>query len=162
MLAKCLSYRRKKKSTSGVSALSPGRLTCPLLPWQTHWQELSSTLLYLPCATKRVHSMCIPRKLRFASWPGRSILCQQSRLMDHCVAAPALKITSTIFSNTLLNYTPDLQRGGYRRLHIAHQAVCLTKLIKWGWCSVVWAVLPARGGKASVLLAQILEHGGWV
>lgn len=85
---------------------------------------------------------------------------KESWLMDHRVAATALKITSNTFSNTPLIYMLDLQRG-YRCIHIAYPPACLTKKIRWDWCSVVWAVLPARGKRVSRLIAQISEPGGW-
>lgn len=45
---------------------------------------------------------------------GDQFSVRESWLMDHCVAATALKITSNTFSNTLLNYVLDLQRGANR------------------------------------------------
>lgn len=86
---------------------------------------------------------------------------KESWLMDHHVAATALKITSNTFSNAPLKYMPDLQRGGYRCIHIAYPPACLTKQIKRDCCSVVWAVLPARGNRVPRLTAQISEPGGW-
>lgn len=86
---------------------------------------------------------------------------KESWLMDHQVAAAALKTTSNTFSDTPLNYMPDLQRGGYRCIHVAYPPACLTKQIKWDCCSVVWTILPARGNRVPRLIAQISEPGGW-
>jgi hypothetical protein len=97
--------KKKKKEKEKRKGTYPDCLmrvsASPLLPQQTRWQELSLTVLYLVHATRRAHSKCILRKWRFASWPGRSILCERELADGSPVAVTALKITSNAFSNIL-------------------------------------------------------------
>lgn len=116
-----------KKHTSGVSAatLSPESLTSPLLPSQTHWQELSLTLLYLPCAPKRVRFKCNLRKWRFASWPERSILCQRE-LTD---GSPSGCRCIENHTKYLLRHTSELHAGSPKRrlqMHPRSLPTCLS------------------------------------
>lgn len=80
---------------------------------------------------------------------GDQFSVNESGLMDHHVTATALKITSNTFSNTLLNYRLDLQRGGYEWIRVAHQSVCLTKLIKSGQGLLGSGCLPILGGRGN-------------
>lgn len=108
----------QKHATSGVSAatLSPESLTSPLchnklIDKNCHWLCFIFPVLPRGC-------LCNPRKWRFASWPEINSLSKRARLMDHQAAAAALKTTSNTFSDTPLNWY-DLQRGGYRCIHVA-------------------------------------------
>lgn len=145
-----------KNHTSGVSALTCESLPGPLLPQQTHWQELSLTVLYLLCATKRALSKCILRKLRFAFWPGRSILCQRepadgSPCGCYCIEKSHIKY--------LLKHTSELHAEISKEAVIDEPAetcthrgapplpVGLTVPVETGWRTAVWAVILARGSR---------------
>lgn len=150
-----------KKRASGVSAaaLSPERAHLPscqnkLVDKNCHWLCFIFLVLVSGCIPSASH-------VNWGLLPdlGDQFSVKKSWLMDHCVAAPALKITANTVSNSLLNYMLDLQRGACRWILAAHQAVCLTKPIKWS-CGL--GCSPSQRQRVSGFIAWILEPSGWI